>query len=376
MNRMGLYVFRQLVVGMVMVTAGLTCVIWLMQSLRFVEMIVNRGLTVGTFLYMTMLMLPNFLPIVLPIALFTVVVFIYSKMSTDRELIIMRGAGLSQWALAKPAILLGLIVVVLIYALNLFVMPESWRKFREMQWAFRHSFAHVVLQEGAFNALSADITVYVRERSKDGQLRGLLVHDNRNKEKPTTYMAERGALVESGAGARLVLFEGNRQEMERETGRLSLLYFDRSAFDLEDVLENPEVRYREASERTLDELLNVADDPSVVERDYGKFTVEAHKRLSSPLLAMGFNIVALACMLSGTFSRRSQSHRVILAISLLIAIQASVLAIQYYSARNLSWIPVLYVSAILPSVVGYAAMLRARDWDWRRRRTRPAVATS
>jgi lipopolysaccharide export system permease protein len=358
---------------MIMVTAGLTCVIWLMQSLRFVEMIVNRGLTVGQFLYMTMLMLPNFLPIVLPIALFTVVVFIYSKMSTDRELIVMRGAGLSQWALAKPAILLGIIAVLLIYALNLFIMPESWRKFREMQWAFRHSFAHVVLQEGAFNSLTGDITVYVRERSKDAQLRGVLVHDNRDKQKPTTYMAERGALVETRAGARLILFEGNRQEMDKKTGRLSLLYFDRSAFDLEEVLENPEVRYREASERTLEELLNAAGDPTVPERDYGKFTVEAHKRLSSPLLAMGFNIIALACMLSGTFSRRSQSRRVVLAIALLITIQAGVLAIQYYSARNLSWIPILYITAVAPSVFGYLALLRARDWH--RRRNRPAVAT-
>jgi len=30
MNRMGRYMFRQLVVGMIMVAAGLTCVIWLM----------------------------------------------------------------------------------------------------------------------------------------------------------------------------------------------------------------------------------------------------------------------------------------------------------------------------------------------------------
>jgi len=372
MNRMGRYIFRQLVVGMVMVAAGLTCVIWLVQSLRFVEMIVNRGLTVGTFLYMTLLMLPNFLPIVLPIALFTVAVFVYSKLSTDRELIVMRGAGLSQWALAKPAVLLGLGVMLVIYAVNLFVMPESWRKFREMQWTFRHSFAHVVLQEGAFNPLTADITVYVRERAKDGQLRGVLVHDNRDREKPTTYMAERGALVEGGGGPRLVLFDGNRQEMDRKTGRLSLLYFDRSAFDLDDVLETSETRYREASERTLRELFNAADDPTVPEQDYGKFTVEAHKRLSSPLLSLGFAFIALACMLSGTFSRRSQSRRVILAISLLIAIQASTLALQYYCARNLPWIPVLYIAAVAPSVVGYLALLRARDWH--HRRSRPAVA--
>ena len=372
MNRMGRYIFRQLVVGMIMVTAGLTCVIWLMQSLRFVEMIVNRGLAAGTFFYMTILMLPNFLPIILPVASFTVVVFIYSKLSTDRELIVMRSAGLSQWALGKRAILMGMIVVLLIYALNLFIMPESWRKFREMQWAFRQSLAHVVLQEGAFNAISGDITVYVRERGKDGQLKGVLVHDNRDKEKPTTYMAERGALIESASGARLILFDGNRQEMDRKAGRLSLLYFDRSTFDLKDVLPSPEARYREARERSLEELLNVTEDPTVGEQDHGKFTAEAHKRLATPVLALGFNIVALACLLSGTFSRRSQTRRVVLAISVLVALQAAMLALQYYCARNTGWIPALYFASVLPSVVGYMVLLRARDWH--RRRHRPAVA--
>lgn len=372
MNRMGWYIFRQLVVGMILVTAGLTCVIWLMQSLRFVEMIVNRGLTAGTFIYMTMLMLPNFLPIILPIALFTVVVFIYSKLSTDRELVVMRGAGLSQWALAKPAISLSLIVVMLIYTLNLFIMPESWRKFREMQWSLRNSFAHIILQEGAFNTLTQDITVYVRERSKDGQLRGVLVHDNRDPQRPTTYMAERGALVETGDAGRLILFDGNRQEMDRKTGRLQLLYFDRSSFDLADVVKNRDVRYREARERTLDELLNVRNDPTVGKIDWGKFTVEAHKRLVSPLLALGFSIVALACLLSGTFSRRSQTKRVILAIGLLIFLQASTLAIQYACTQNLQWIPAMYVSSILPIVVGFLVLMRAREWH--RRRRGPAMA--
>ena len=53
------YVLRQLLVGMIMVTAGLTCVIWLTQSLKFIEMIVNRGLTTGVFMYLTMLLLPE-----------------------------------------------------------------------------------------------------------------------------------------------------------------------------------------------------------------------------------------------------------------------------------------------------------------------------
>ena len=60
MNSYTKYVLRQLLTGMLLVSAGLTCIIWLSQSLRFVEMIVNRGLSAGTFVYMTMLLLPNF----------------------------------------------------------------------------------------------------------------------------------------------------------------------------------------------------------------------------------------------------------------------------------------------------------------------------
>ena len=104
MSGLNKYILKQLLVGMILVTAGLTCVIWLTQSLKFVEMIVNRGLTTGVFMYFTMLLLPNFLSIVLPIALFTVIVFTYSKLITDRELVVMRAAGLSQHALAKQAV--------------------------------------------------------------------------------------------------------------------------------------------------------------------------------------------------------------------------------------------------------------------------------
>lgn len=366
MNRISRYIFQQLVVGMILVTAGLTCVIWLMQSLRFVEMIVNRGLTAGTFAYMTILMLPSFFPLVLPIALFTVVVFTYSKMITDRELVVMRNTGLSQSALARPAIALSLGVVLIIYALNLFVMPESWQKFREMQWQFRYSLSHVVLQEGTFNPLG-DITVFIRERSKDSQLLGVLAHDNRNPERPTTYMAERGTLTHTSEGARLILFDGNRQEMDHETGRLSILYFDRSTFNLGDVIKDPGTRYRDARERSLHELLNLDEDPTIHENDYGKFTIEAHKRLSSPLLALGFTMTALACLLSGGFTRRSQTMRVLLAISLLVFLQALSLGLQHFCARNLQYIYLLYVNALLPMVVAYPVLLRATSWRGRDR---------
>ncbi|MFI4989152.1 MAG: LptF/LptG family permease, partial [Alphaproteobacteria bacterium] len=61
------YIFKQLSVAMAFVTFCLTCAIWLTQSLRYIELIVKHGISLGTFLYLTMLLLPGFLSIVLPV---------------------------------------------------------------------------------------------------------------------------------------------------------------------------------------------------------------------------------------------------------------------------------------------------------------------
>ena len=361
MNELTRYVLRQLMVGMILVTIGLTGIIWLSQSLRFVEMIVNRSVTGGLFLYLTMLLLPNFLSIILPVALFTVVVFTYSKLVTDRELVVMRASGMSQFALAKPALIMALLVVAAGYALNIFLVPQSYRMFRELQWDIRYSYSHVLLQEGAFNTVSKDVTVYVRERSKDGQLHGILMHDGRNSEKLSTVMAARGALVESGGSSRVIMFEGNRQERDKKTNKFSILYFDRYTIELDRNKDQAAVRYREPRERTLAELLDIDQDKIMDKRDYGRFVVEAHKRLIWPVFAACFTLIGLACLISGGISRRGQSGRIALAAAIVIIFQAMALGLENVSARRPELIPLMYIGAVLPLILGYVLMLR-RPW--------------
>lgn len=351
------YVFKQLLVGMLLVTTGLTCVIWLTQSLKFVEMIVNRGLTTGVFLYMTMLLLPNFLTVVLPISLFIVIVFTYSKMITDRELVVMRAAGLSQNALAKPGLLLTMLVVAFGFLINVYLLPHSYRMFKDLQWDIRYSYTHILLQEGAFNEISKDITIYVRERSPDGQLHGVLVYDGRDPSKPNTLIAERGAMLEGEEGSRVVMYNGNRQEVDPETNQFSILYFDRNIFEIESSSSNVGNRFREARERTVYELFNLEDDPDVGPENYGKFTVEGHKRLISPVSALGYALVGLAILISGSFSRRTQSKRIMLASIIVVALLGVMIALENAAAKNLSLVPMLYVLGLLPVVGGYVYMI-------------------
>lgn len=351
MSSLTRYVLKQLLVGMILVTLALTCVMWLSQSLRFIEMIVNRGLTIGNFLYLTMLLLPNFLSIILPIALFTIVVFTFARLIADRELIVMRAAGMSQWTLIKPALILAVLTMMLGYALNLYLLPKSYKMFREMQWDIRYNYSQVLLREGAFNQVAPGITIYVRERTKDGQLLGILVHDQRSKEKPYTLMAARGAMVETDAGGRVVMFEGNRQEIDRVNNQMSILYFDRYVFDLEAQQGNNDVRYREPRERMVGELFNIRKDKYVDPKEHGRFIVEGHKRLTQPASIAGFTLIGLACLISGAFSRRAQTRQIVLAAALMVATQAATMGLENLAAKNLALVPLLYANALLPVIV-------------------------
>ncbi len=335
---------------MVFVTLGLLFVICLSQSLRFVEMIVNRGLSISVFLQLTSLLLPSFLTIIIPISLFFVIVFTYNKLIQDRELIIMRSAGLNQWALAKPALIVALLSTGVCYFLTLFYLPYSYQQFKELQFSIRNDFSSVLLQEGSFTDLDG-LTVYVREVGRDNELLGILVHDSRDPDQQTTMMAKHGALLRTDEGPRIVLLDGNRQEVNAEDGTMSILYFDRYAVDIAHSAEDPTLRYREARERGVFNLLT-GTPPDIASNDIGAFRAEGHDRLISPLNAIAFASIALAVLVSSSFSRRGQTGRLLIAIGVMVLCQALGIAMKNLAAKNSALIPLMYANAFLPIILG------------------------
>ena len=351
------YILTQLFTAMVFVSLGLTLAVWLSQSLRWIGYIVNRGLPATTFLSFVALLLPSFLGVVLPIAAFCAVLFIYHKLIMDSELVVMRAAGLSQLQLARPALLLVVFVMIAGYSITLYFLPVSYREFKDLQNSIRNDFSAVLLQEGTFNSISDGITVYVRSRSSDGELRGILVHDNRNPSKPVTMMAERGALVMSEYGPRVVMVNGNRQQVERESGKLSLLYFDRYTVELAQLQGTANTRWREPRERFLPELLFPSSDLN--DQKYRNALIaEGHQRLVAPLYSLAFIMVALAALLSGEFNRRGRLRRVFVAVACVGVLEVLSLALHDVSTRSLQAIPAMYIAAILPSLVSLFVLLR------------------
>lgn len=297
------YILSLLLWPTVLITFSLCAIIWLMQTLRFVDFIVNRGLSAGSFLYLTMLMLPSLLTIILPVALLIAVTFTFHRLYSESELVAMQASGLSRLQLARPVLIGGIMGIAVTYLFSLYLLPTSNRQFEDMRLFLRDNYASVLLQEEVFNHPVDGMTVFVRERLPDGKLSGILVHDNRQAEQTVTMMAEKARLVQTPGGPRFLLQDGLRQE--RRDGRVSWLNFDRYGLDLHYYTSKTMGRERDPDELYLAELLRRAD-----QADGGEARAELHNRLAWPWLALALPLLAVAILTGGQFNRRGMWRRV------------------------------------------------------------------
>ena len=361
MNHVSRYILRQVVGPLAFLTAALCAVVWLTQSLSFVDLIINRGLSAFRFLYLLMLLSPGFLMLVLPIALFSAILYTYHRLTYDSELVVMRAAGLSSQKLAMPALVLGGIVMLISYAIALYLMPLGFRTFKDLQFTIRSNQAAVLLQEGEFNQIGDDITVFIRERGPNGELRGILVHDNRDRARPVTLMAEEGMLLAGERGPRFVLFEGNQQERRADQDQVQYFYFGRYALDLEMLGASPETRWREPAERFVPSLL-FPDMENRNDRAYAnELRAEGHNRIVTPLYALVLAAIAASALLSGEFNRRGESGRITAAAIGAMLFEAAAMGMHSLITREPALTPLLYLLPAATLAVAFMVM-RVRRW--------------
>lgn len=341
----------QLIGPGLVITFTLTGIVWLTQSLQFVEKLIN-GLPVSTFLLFTILILPGILKYTLLLGFFFAAIFAANRLYSDSEIVVMWSAGLSKMAIAKPFLYVSVAICILLYAISMYISPYGLRKVFELRVEWQNSLAAVVLREGVFNSLSKGVTVYIRDKLHTGELLGILVHDERNPAQPVTYMAERGAFVKTDKGPRFVMRNGNLQEVKKGEARLSLLYFEQYILDVSQFEKKSRNRWLEPKYRYPHELLYPEQSKQSI-RNAHRLEVEIHERLVMPLYAITLSLIAIAGVFYGDFSRRGKAR--VLAATSIAGVMLVVTAIALFKTlQEVNWIiPLLY---ILPLASGAVAV--------------------
>ena len=345
------YILKNLLPATIFTAITLAAIILLTQSLKFLELIINAGASSTSFWLLTFLALPRFLEVILPIALMISVVFIYNRLSSDSEIVVLRAAGKSPMQLARPAFILAVATTFILLFITTWLAPTSLSSMVKMRQVIKAQYSTLLFREGVFNSVGKDLTVYIDNRTSKGELEGLLIHDSRsNLPAPVTIVAKRGVIVATDDGQQVLVYDGSRQDFNSKTGALNRLNFERYTIDLPDAAVVRE-RPKDSDERTLYELFNPDLTKRYDQQNQRKFKAEIHRRIISPFLAIGFAGIVLCFLLLGPVSRRGQTKRIFMAVITVIATQGFYLGSFNLATNSIFGLVAMYSIVVVPIVV-------------------------
>jgi lipopolysaccharide export system permease protein len=333
MGSIGRYIFRTTFGAFLVVLISLTAVIWVTQALRDIDLLTNQGQTILVFIGITGMIIPLLVLVIAPIALVIAVAHVLNKMSTDSEIIVMNGAGMSPWLLFRAFFSVGIVVSLMVALISAYLAPQGLRKLRDWLTQVSADLVTNIVQPGRFTTIENGLTFHIRERPPSGQLLGVLVDDRRNPSERITILAEKGELLENERGKFLVLQSGSVQRHESSQRDPTVVVFDRYAFDLSRFTGGTQTVKYSARERFIWQLFSPdPTDPLYIEQP-GQFRAELHDRLLAPLYPLAFVIIAYVYLGAPRTTRQSRTLSLLgaiggVALLRLIGFAATVVGVQ------------------------------------------------
>ncbi len=339
------YIMRQTTGALLIVLLSLTGIVWISLALRELNVVTSKGQSALTLIQMTTLGLPGFIAVITPFALLITTIHALNRLSSDSEIIVLTASGTTTWTVAKPLVALALVVTAFLAFVNHVAQPWSMQHLRTMVIEVRTNLLNQVIQPGRFSRPEQGLTVHIRERSLDGTLHGLVMHDERDSKQTQSYLADRGILMEDNGGTYLFMMDGH---ILRRAGGVSeptqIIEFDKYAVDLDRFEErrSNKVEFRPRELYTGD-LMNPDPESRLFKNDPGRFRSELHERFSNILYPLAFVLIAVAGVGQAQSTRQNRNARIAMCFLGGVGIRLAGLASTNIVTMHASAVPALYL---------------------------------
>lgn len=334
MSSLDKYILRQCLTPFFLILLVTTAIVWMTQTLQRIDIIVEHGQGLGVFLTLSLLIIPSLLAIIIPFALFGAVVYALNRLHSDSEIAVMFAAGISRWRIAAPILSITTIAALATFYVNVDLMPRTYRVMKQMIVDIRADFASSLLRSGEFIEAADGFTVYVDDVRPGNQFVGLLINDYRDPKDRKTYIAQRAALKETEAGPLLLLKNGNIQSVADYTGKVDIIQYQDWAIDISSARKKGNDFQLEMTERYLGELLNPDLSNAYDQQNAAKLIAEGHARITSPLYAYAYVLIALFSLIGGAYTRRTYFLRVLIAGAAIFALRFAGFVVQGFAGAE------------------------------------------
>lgn len=293
-SRIDRYIFREILTPTLISLVVFTFVLLGGRILFLSELILNKGVPPSEVFQLFWNLVPIFLVITLPLAMFLGVLIGYSRLSRENEITAFKASGISLLALFRPALLLSLITIICTGYLTLVAEPRAKIAFRDKVFDIVQERANVGIASQVFNNDIPGITLYVDQVERSGELRSVFISDERVDGDPAIIFARTGTIYSSAEEHSLTL-RLQQGEIHRYNNSKSYQVVNFATYDIQlhaDKLtgqNNRQLKYGEIPTLELWEKAKSSDKPAVRQNYLAQF----HKRFVLAISPLVFALFGL-----------------------------------------------------------------------------------
>jgi lipopolysaccharide export system permease protein len=318
------YIFREIASPFLLGLLVFTLVLLMGKLLKLADLVIGNGVSILDILLLLVYLMPSFCLVTIPMAFLLAVLLAFGRLSSDSEITAMKSSGVGLSDLFPPVLVSAALACAATAFMTMTALPWGQTAFKKEMQKIVESRMRLDLKEGVFNDQFPGIVLYVDKFDSDqGSMSGIIVHDERDGEDPSTVFASSGAITRD-TGNRSVRLHLSRGSIHREmpTRGYRLVTFE----DYDVVLgfgKPPENALLDERTMTLAELnLNLRHPLSPKLRF--DLLLEYHRRVALPWACFIFALVGMPLGMQNRRSGRSSGFSVSIGIFVLYYILLSV----------------------------------------------------
>ena len=322
MSILARYLLGRILPPFLLATLVILASLSLERLLRIVEDVAAAGAPVGHAFRMLGYLVPHYLDLAVPAALFLAVLLGVRRFSAGEELAAAQAAGVSLWYVLRPLLGLSLVVAAMLLVNTGYIKPHARYAFESRMHALTAATLTLRLQPGVFQRLGKNAMVRADDVSRGGQhLDGFFATVDRAEGGRTVIAASRAVIQEPHDGGVLLELHGGTIVREKATGATTSVDFDRYLWKPPGDTAAPYgSRGKSEQQLTLGELLSGAAAARVRRGDPNEIRTEIHERLVRPLSVPVVVLLAVPLALLGS-GRTGQAYGFVVGIALLVLYQ-------------------------------------------------------
>lgn len=324
---------------------------WLIQLLRAVDLVTNKGQGISAMIYQSFLSIPEILNIVLFLCVALGVSRTVRALQLSKEIFpIYAGVGLRP--LLRSWGIFMLISILTSLSLAHFVVPAAKHFIAVQSDEINADLVANSSRPGRFTEVAPGLTMMIRARAPDGTGLGFFIYDTRDPLRSQTIVAEESQLAQVEGVLTVRLMRGAIQYYTYADGKMSGLEFETYSLALADITDSNSAAGVIANSA---ELLARATTDGLTARE--RFTL--HLRNAGALYVFSMGLLAFF-MVSRPNTMRGKSRISVDFVVLSIAVVVKVIGtgLEQSVFGNAALAPLVYLPALLPLLVALPFAVR------------------